>query len=206
MPWPHTLTRAPYALIKTTQSRIPCRRTGSDLLMHYADYVLERLQLHTHRAPGLASNDAAFQVLLIDRRAAPHGREIARQIPPTHVRRLAAALRSLRVEGRPVKVDVVDFATLPIAQQISAVRQCHLLIAVHGAALALLPFMDPRAGVLELVPPGYSGTGPRSVNNIFGNLAGWFLRDYSGMLVSLEELPVEDVAKVAADLLKERLQ
>ena len=107
----------PLSLIVSPHPRMR-RRSGSDLLMHFVDYILKRFEVVTVRPPS-----ATFRILLVDRRFADAGHAVSRAIPLAQMQSITAALRSLQVAERPVEVNVVDFATLSIVQQLKHVRQ-----------------------------------------------------------------------------------
>ena len=87
---------------------------------------------------------------------------------------------------------------------VSVSFQCHVMIGMHGAALGFIPFTSPNTGIVELLPQAYARHNPHSVNNIFRNLAGWFLRGYKSVIVAVEagQVSPEPIAAAAAEHLK----
>lgn len=67
-----------------------------------------------------------------------------------------------------IKLSVVDFATIPFAEQLKIVRGTDLLVGVHGAGLTHLMFLQPGSAVLELLPEGLQHKGFRNLSQMLG--------------------------------------
>jgi len=67
-----------------------------------------------------------------------------------------------------IKLSVVDFATIPFAEQLKIVRGTDLLVGVHGAGLTHLMFLQPGSVVLELLPEGLQHKGFRNLSQMLG--------------------------------------
>jgi capsular polysaccharide biosynthesis protein len=57
--------------------------------------------------------------------------------------------KRLRKDSKATSVEIVRFETLTFAEQVTTVRQAHILIGNHGAGISNLIFMDKTAHVLE---------------------------------------------------------
>ena len=60
------------------------------------------------------------------------------------------------------------FEDIPIAQQWSLVRNAHVVVATHGAAMAGLVFNQRSAKVVELFHPGYVVNQYRTITGVIG--------------------------------------
>ncbi|KJZ74281.1 hypothetical protein HIM_06287 [Hirsutella minnesotensis 3608] len=67
-----------------------------------------------------------------------------------------------------IKLNVVDFATMPFAEQLDIVRGTDLLVGVHGAGLTHLMFLQPGSAVLEILPEGFQHKGFRNLAQMLG--------------------------------------
>ena len=65
-------------------------------------------------------------------------------------------------------INVVDFAQIPIKQQVQLVIDTDILIGVHGAALLHLLWLQPEAAFVEIRPPGFNIQGFRRYATILG--------------------------------------
>ncbi|PYI28959.1 hypothetical protein BP00DRAFT_438081 [Aspergillus indologenus CBS 114.80] len=67
-------------------------------------------------------------------------------------------------------VQSIDFATLPLAEQLAIVRTTDLLVGVHGAGLTHGMFLPAAggAGIVEILPPGLFHKGFRNVAGLLG--------------------------------------
>ena len=103
-----------------------------------------------------------------------------------------------------VDASVLDFAAIPLEAQVRHARQAHLLMGVHGAALAHIAFLHPKSAVLELFPRHHGHNKRRSVGNIFANLAHWYRRRYGALFVNTADLNISELLESTADLLWDR--
>ncbi|KKY25698.1 hypothetical protein UCRPC4_g01611 [Phaeomoniella chlamydospora] len=65
-------------------------------------------------------------------------------------------------------INVVDFATISVKQQVQLVMDTDILIGVHGAALFHLLWLQPEASLVEIRPPGTTIQGFRRYATILG--------------------------------------
>ncbi|KOS20344.1 EGF domain-specific O-linked N-acetylglucosamine transferase [Escovopsis weberi] len=96
-------------------------------------------------------------------------------ITRTTTRKLAgehAHVAALRAAIPHMALDVVDFAALPLAAQLAAVRRTDLLVGVHGAGLTHLMFLQPGSAVVEILPEGFQHKGFRNLAQMLGH--GYF--------------------------------
>jgi len=63
-------------------------------------------------------------------------------------------------------LEVVDFAAVPVREQIKLARRCSILVGLTGAGLANALFMDEGSLVIEIAPLGYSLPATDMVENI----------------------------------------
>ncbi|POR32116.1 Uncharacterized protein TPAR_07686 [Tolypocladium paradoxum] len=96
---------------------------------------------------------------------------IVTYIRRTNTRKLLdedAHMQALRKEIPHMKLNVVDFATVPFAEQLKTVRRTDLLVGVHGAGLTHLMFLQPGSAVLEILPDGFQHKGFRNLAQMLG--------------------------------------
>ncbi|KAI7846398.1 hypothetical protein COHA_000109 [Chlorella ohadii] len=104
------------------------------------------------------SNQQPLVVRLISRRPGPGKARMARQIGNED--ELLSALRALSSDSSsadgsevgPLAVSLLDFAGLPLDQQLAAVAGTDILIGMHGAALTYAFLLSPHAALVELWP------------------------------------------------------
>ena len=62
-----------------------------------------------------------------------------------------------------IEVREIDFAALPLAEQLQLVRETDVLVGVHGAGLTHAMFLPPGGAVVEILPPGLKHKGFRNL-------------------------------------------
>lgn len=78
-----------------------------------------------------------------------------------HIGALASAIPHM-------KLNVVDFAALPLTGQIDIIRGTDVLVGVHGAGLTHLMFLRPGSTVIEILPEGFQHKGFRNLAQMLG--------------------------------------
>lgn len=68
---------------------------------------------------------------------------------------VVSALMSVRVSGLDIHVRSLSLEKIPFAQQVKLVTPLDLLIGVHGAALSLALWMQPKSHLIEISTAGY---------------------------------------------------
>eukprot|EP01079_Euglenida_sp_SAG-EU17-18_P011616 gene11616-2114_t len=133
-------------------------RDFAGLTAQHLGASLRRLPAWTGGAPG----GTGRQMLLVNRHA-----KISRTLLNAHKTALAA-------EEAGFNVSVVYMEDYTIAQQIKAVADADVLVAMHGMALCWLLWLAPGARVVELFPRDnvIEGINVNQYNN-FGALADW---------------------------------
>ena len=89
----------------------------------------------------------------------------------TNTRRLVdedAHMQALRDRISHMELRIVDFGTIPFAQQLEIARETDLLVGVHGAGLTHSMFLQPGSAVLEILPEGLQHRGFRNLAQMLG--------------------------------------
>ncbi|KAJ6439151.1 hypothetical protein O9K51_08561 [Purpureocillium lavendulum] len=77
-------------------------------------------------------------------------------------------MQALREAIPHMKLNAVDFAAVPFAEQLRIVRGTDLLLGVHGAGLTHLMFLQPGSAVIEIIPEGFQHKGFRNLAQMLG--------------------------------------
>lgn len=107
-------------------------------------------------AAATGSSERPLVVRIISRRPGPGTARMARQIG--NEEELLSVLRALGSSSGggsgvgPLAVSLLDFAGLPLDQQLAAVAGTDILIGMHGAALTYAFLLSPHAALVELWP------------------------------------------------------
>lgn len=80
-----------------------------------------------------------------------------------------AALRSIYTH---TEIRVLNMESLPLTEQIQNVRDCDVLIGVHGAGLTHAMWLKKRSVVVEILPEGFQHKGFRNLAGVLGH--GYF--------------------------------
>ncbi|KAK4071564.1 hypothetical protein Purlil1_13375 [Purpureocillium lilacinum] len=89
----------------------------------------------------------------------------------TNTRKLVdedAHMQALRDRISHMELRIVDFGTIPFAQQLEIAQQTDLLVGVHGAGLTHSMFLQPGSAVLEILPEGLQQRGFRNLAQMLG--------------------------------------
>ena len=78
-------------------------------------------------------------------------------------------------------INVVDFATISLLDQVKLVQSTDVLVGHHGAGMTHVLFLPPEAAVVEIMPPWFPTRGFRSVARMRG------LTHFSGRCMWEEE-------------------
>lgn len=108
-------------------------------------------------AVSTGGTDADIVVTFVDRKGA---RELVDQ--DSHLERLRAAVPHM-------KLTVVDFASMPLHQQVQVAHQTDVLLGVHGAGLTHSMFMKPGAVLIEILPADFTHKGFRNLAQMLGH-------------------------------------
>ncbi|MCJ1333001.1 hypothetical protein MMC10_009695 [Thelotrema lepadinum] len=68
-----------------------------------------------------------------------------------------------------IQVQMVNFAAIPVAEQLKVVRNADILIGVHGAGLTHSLFLPPDSAVVEIQPAEFKGKGFRNLAHLLGH-------------------------------------
>ncbi|GAB0137946.1 hypothetical protein EsDP_00006196 [Epichloe bromicola] len=68
-----------------------------------------------------------------------------------------------------IRLEIVDFANLSIAEQFKMIRETDLLVGVHGAGLTHTMFLPPGSAVVEILPSGFAHRGFRNLAQMLGH-------------------------------------
>ncbi|KAK6823576.1 hypothetical protein PG987_013833 [Apiospora arundinis] len=73
-------------------------------------------------------------------------------------------LDRVRMEHPGVKMEAVDFGSIPLRDQINVARNTDILVGVHGAGLTHSLFMkEGRGALVEIFPPDFQYSGLRAI-------------------------------------------
>lgn len=75
----------------------------------------------------------------------------------------------LESEHVHIRVQSVDFAAIPFAEQLAVAQQTNVLVGVHGAGLTHGIFLPPRSAMVEILPPNLNHKGFRNVAALLGH-------------------------------------
>ena len=132
-------------------------RGGSHVYQAFRRFVLEGAGLLQPGVDAPPPVGAPLRVTFVSRRpydAFVNHFAVGRQIDNEEA--VIEALRSGATAGAAsiaaVEVTRVDFARMPVAEQLAVVAATDVLVGMHGAALTYSLYLAPHAGVLELWP------------------------------------------------------
>jgi protein O-GlcNAc transferase len=80
-----------------------------------------------------------------------------------------AYLEELERKFEHVSVQAVDFASIPLKQQIQVAQQTDILVGVHGAGLTHGMFLPPRSAIVEILPGELQHKGFRNLAGLLGH-------------------------------------
>ncbi|TQV95614.1 DUF563 domain-containing protein [Cordyceps javanica] len=80
-----------------------------------------------------------------------------------------AHMEALRAAVPHMKLSVVDFASMPLHQQVQVARHTDVLLGVHGAGLTHSMFMRPGAVLVEVLPADFAHKGFRNLAQMLGH-------------------------------------
>jgi hypothetical protein len=80
-----------------------------------------------------------------------------------------AYLEELERKFEHVSVQAVDFASIPLKQQIQVAQQTDILVGVHGAGLTHGMFLPPRPAIVEILPGELQHKGFRNLAGLLGH-------------------------------------
>lgn len=80
-----------------------------------------------------------------------------------------AYLSKLQARFPEVKVNLVDFATLSLQEQLHTVRRTDILAGTHGAGLTHAIFMRPGSAMVEILPHNFFHKGFRNIAKLKGH-------------------------------------
>ncbi|KAB8291749.1 hypothetical protein EYC80_006544 [Monilinia laxa] len=135
----------------------------SELLRTFSDRVLS-----FYNVEPWAPHDSYIVVTYIDRR---NSRRLVGQ---------ESYLEELALQDPRVKIQMIDFESIPFSEQVKIVRETDILVGVHGAGLTHGIFLPEGSVMVEILPEGLSHKG-------FRNLAG--LRSHTYLSVHASKLP-----------------
>ncbi|RAL58480.1 hypothetical protein DID88_005184 [Monilinia fructigena] len=138
-----------------------CRQ--SELLRTFSDRVLS-----FYNVEPWAPHDSSIVITYIDRR---NSRRLVGQ---------ESYLEELASQDPRVKIQMIDFESIPFSEQVKIVRETDILVGVHGAGLTHGIFLPERSVMVEILPEGLNHKG-------FRNLAG--LRSHTYLSVHASKLP-----------------
>ena len=78
-------------------------------------------------------------------------------------------LSLLRSRYPDVIVQAVDFAAIPLAEQLQVIRNTDVLAGVHGAGLSHAIFLPAASSVVEILPPSLGHKGFRNLAKLLGH-------------------------------------
>ncbi|KAL2813080.1 hypothetical protein BJX63DRAFT_421386 [Aspergillus granulosus] len=90
----------------------------------------------------------------------------------TSTRRLINAEENfmhLESEIPRIRIQSVDFAAIPFAEQLAVAQQTDVLVGVHGAGLTHGIFLPPHSAMVEILPPKLDHKGFRNVAALLGH-------------------------------------
>lgn len=85
-------------------------------------------------------------------------RRYSRKLEDQHDR-----LSKVKNKHRDLEIKMVDFASMPLRDQIITIRNTDILVGVHGAGLAHAMFLPPGSALVEIFPREYSEKGYRNL-------------------------------------------
>eukprot|EP00742_Colponemidia_sp_Colp-10_P005319 GILJ01005684.1.p1 GENE.GILJ01005684.1~~GILJ01005684.1.p1 ORF type:complete len:639 (-),score=67.64 GILJ01005684.1:44-1960(-) len=168
--------------------RSPC--SASPIFLGMRDYILSSFDLQLSSLPTTApAGGLQLSATYITRKPYkdhPHmERTLANE--PEMLARLLAELPN-------VKVNSVDLAVIPMAEQLNVMRQTDILFGVHGAGMTHSIFLPNHAAVIELVHPERAG------NWHFHNVARWTSHKYQGIPMQGSSVDVSQVVNAMKEI------
>jgi protein O-GlcNAc transferase len=133
---------------------IPGDCKDSKTLSVFVNRILNLLSLTKDRDPS-----APLTVTFIDRKGS---RRLLNQ------ESLFSTLRNT-YSSENFALNIVDFASIPLREQISIVRNTDVLVGVHGAGLTHDMFLSPRSAVVEILPSELAHKGFRNLAKLRGH-------------------------------------
>ena len=80
-----------------------------------------------------------------------------------------AYIDGLRLSYPNVEINLVNFASLPFAEQLRTIRETDILAGVHGAGLTHGIFLRPSSTMVEIMPPNFNHKGFRNLAKFSGH-------------------------------------
>ena len=78
-------------------------------------------------------------------------------------------VEELRKTYPDVKVQMVNFAAIPLAEQLKVIRGTDILVGVHGAGLTHAMFLPPDSALVEILPAEFQHKGFRNLAQMLGH-------------------------------------
>ena len=78
-------------------------------------------------------------------------------------------IEALKLAYPKVEINLVDFASLSLADQFRTVRQTDILAGVHGAGLTHSIFLRSPSAIVEILPPDLIHKSFRNIANVLGH-------------------------------------
>jgi glycoprotein 2-beta-D-xylosyltransferase len=159
------------------------------------DRLADEFSKHVLQSYGLQDvNRIAGKIVIIDRKSyVAHPRS-----KPGQVKRIISNLEELKkslVElKRVTSVNVVRLETMTLGEQISAIREAHVLIGNHGAGLSHVLFMDRKSHLIEFT---------KEYLEFFSYMSEWKGVQYTVIpLVDSSRLASSDIERVVGTVAK----
>lgn len=134
-------------------SPLPCEK--SDLLRTFVHRVLDFYKIDRTKP-----SDGDIVVTFVDRKSS---RRLLHQ---------ADYLDEIRANISHVKVQAIDFASIPFKQQLEIARSTDVFVGVHGAGLTHGMFFPKKSVIVEILPPDLDHKGFRNMAGMLGH--GYF--------------------------------
>ncbi|KAJ2981389.1 hypothetical protein NQ176_g2048 [Zarea fungicola] len=124
-----------------------------------------------------------------------------------------AHIEALRKAVPHMQLEVVDFASMPLAEQIKVARRTDVLVGVHGAGLTHAMFMKPGSVLVEILPIDFTHKGFRNLAQMLGHryfrthaktAAGSSKRDWQQDPVQIDRQTVIDVVRAGVQAMYSR--
>lgn len=80
-----------------------------------------------------------------------------------------AYINHLKILYPDVEINLVNFASLPFAEQLRTIRNTDILAGVHGAGLTHGIFLQPSSTMVEILPRDFNHKGFRNLAKILGH-------------------------------------
>jgi hypothetical protein len=115
--------------------------------------------------------DVSFAISVSRREQRSTRSQSSRLLNRTKTRKLANLDRfveTVRSRYPRSSVNVADFATLALKDQVDLVQQTDVYIGHHGAAMGHLLYLRPESAMVEILPPWFSTFGFRYAAQVLG--------------------------------------